>query len=150
MQTQTPSSLPTWGAGLFDAIRLCGLLNVTAFLLTALGTYLTYKGRKDIRAARAISATARQNIMTQVAANEFGECRHHAEMLWVHMGNRSWPISEYISAALSTKLAMAKAFERELQGINRDALDVSVRTALQLRDYLSTTNDPEPEKIQKG
>ncbi len=103
-----------------------------------------------MKRAREISKSSRQNVLAQVAASEFGECRQQAEMLSLHVGNKNWPISEHISSTLSIKLGLAKAFEKELRGIDRDALDVSVRTASQLREYLSTTDDPEPDKIQKG
>ena len=150
MHTEPSSSLPSWWEGLFGAIRLCGVLNITGLVLTALGTWLTFKGRREIKRAREISVTARRNILTQVAASEFADCLHHVEMLFLHVGGRSWQISEHISSTLSTKLLQTKAYEKELQGLNRDALDVSVRTASQLREYLNSTTDAEPEKIQKG
>lgn len=151
MQTQSSSlGVSSLWAGLLDSIRLCGVLNAVSFLVTALGTYLAIKGKRDIKRAQDISAMARRNTLAQVAANEFAECLHQVEMLIVHVGSSSWQMSAYLSSAVSMKLQQTKAFEKELRGINRDALDVSVRTASGLREYLSTTTDPEPEKILKG
>jgi len=149
MHTQPASSL-SWWEGLFESFHRYGVLNFTGLTLTALGTWLTYKGRRDIKVARAIAATARRNTLAQFAASEVADCHHHVEMLLLHVGNSSWQISVLISSMLSAKLLQTKAYEKELPGIDRDKLDVSVRAASQLREYLSTTTDPEPEKIQKG
>ena len=146
-----PSPLPSWWAGVIGVAHLCGVLNVVGLILTAVGTYLTVKGNHAIKKARLVSATARRNVLMQVAASEFVECRGQVQILRVHVGNCNWVVSEHICSFLATKLSEAKTSALGLEGINRDRLEVASRAASQLNALLNSGTDGEKtvEKAQE-
>jgi len=125
------------------------IVNVSGWLLTALGTYLTFKGNRAIRKAKAIAATARRNVLLQMAASEVGDLSNQAAILRIHIGFKKWDVSQHISGELVSRLHEAKTAYHGIQGINRDRLEVAARSATEIAQYLHDSVDGEDEKVHR-
>jgi hypothetical protein len=144
--TQVPPQLPL---GWLLATHLSGVVNVLGLILTALGTYLTFKGNRAIRKAEAIAATARRNVLLQIAASEVSNLSNQAAILRIHVGFKNWDVSQHISVEIVSRLQEAKSAYQEIRGINRDRLAVAARSAIEIADYLHSCGDGEDDKAQK-
>jgi len=129
--------------------ELNSALNVSGFILTALGTYLTIKGNQKIKKGKAIVEIARRNLLIQVAANEISTLQNKIMMLGAYVTSRNWVIAQHIATELSSKLHESKTAFLEIKGTNRDRLEVAARTAARMNEYFTTTTDGDDDKAQK-
>lgn len=128
----------------------CGVINLTGFFLTALGTILTFKGNRAMKRAKVIEASARQNVMLQVAVNEMGSLANQTTILKLRIDSKNWDLGRYISAELTSRLREAKGAFSDVKGVNRDRLEVAARSAAALNEYLSNSPDPEDELVKES
>jgi hypothetical protein len=135
--------------GMWAAINFSGAVNLLGLALTALGTYLTFKGNRAIKTARVIASNARQNVLLQMAASEIGSLGNQVAMLRVRVVSGNWEVSQHISSEVTARLHEAKGAFIQIRGLNRDLLDVAARSASELNEYLTSSGDGEDEKSQR-